>query len=138
MVYAVTRFVKVAILSLSSIFSSSFQQVECTIPKDDGTFVSYARSRVQHDNSHGPMKGGIINHPENEIENSNKEEIENWWRLLTWSKMAGDSSRHILAGTSGDNKCTEKSKDEKLEALGNGDENSRIIVQPAIQLTTAN
>lgn len=39
-------------------------QVECTIPKDDGTLVSYIGFRVQHDNARGPMKGGIRYHPE--------------------------------------------------------------------------
>lgn len=41
-----------------------FEQVECTIPKDDGTLVSYVGFRVQHDNARGPMKGGIRYHPE--------------------------------------------------------------------------
>ncbi|XP_057489401.1 glutamate dehydrogenase A-like [Actinidia eriantha] len=39
-------------------------KVECTVPKDDGTLVSYVGFRVQHDNSRGPMKGGIRYHPE--------------------------------------------------------------------------
>lgn len=39
-------------------------QVECTLPKDDGTLVSYIGFRVQHDNARGPMKGGIRYHPE--------------------------------------------------------------------------
>ncbi|KAL0452616.1 UNVERIFIED_CONTAM: Glutamate dehydrogenase A [Sesamum latifolium] len=39
-------------------------KVECTIPKDDGTLVSYVGFRVQHDNARGPMKGGIRYHPE--------------------------------------------------------------------------
>jgi len=39
-------------------------QVECTIPKDDGTLVSYVGFRIQHDNARGPMKGGIRYHPE--------------------------------------------------------------------------
>lgn len=46
---------------------SSFNQklqVECTIPKDDGTLASFIGFRVQHDNSRGPMKGGIRYHPE--------------------------------------------------------------------------
>lgn len=41
-----------------------FDQVECTIPKDDGTLVSYVGFRIQHDNARGPMKGGIRYHPE--------------------------------------------------------------------------
>ncbi|KAK9157599.1 hypothetical protein Scep_004173 [Stephania cephalantha] len=39
-------------------------KVECTIPKDDGSLVSYVGFRVQHDNARGPMKGGIRYHPE--------------------------------------------------------------------------
>jgi hypothetical protein len=39
-------------------------QVECTIPKDDGTMASFIGFRVQHDNARGPMKGGIRYHPE--------------------------------------------------------------------------
>jgi glutamate dehydrogenase/leucine dehydrogenase len=39
-------------------------QVECTIPKDDGTLASYVGFRVQHDNARGPMKGGIRYHHE--------------------------------------------------------------------------
>lgn len=38
--------------------------MECTIPKDDGSLVSYVGFRVQHDNARGPMKGGIRYHPE--------------------------------------------------------------------------
>lgn len=41
-----------------------FDQVECTIPKDDGELVSYVGFRVQHDNARGPMKGGIRYHHE--------------------------------------------------------------------------
>lgn len=39
-------------------------QVECTIPRDDGTLASYVGFRIQHDNARGPMKGGIRYHPE--------------------------------------------------------------------------
>lgn len=39
-------------------------QVECTIPKDDGTLASFVGFRVQHDNARGPMKGGIRYHHE--------------------------------------------------------------------------
>ena len=39
-------------------------QVECTIPRDDGTLASFVGFRVQHDNARGPMKGGIRYHPE--------------------------------------------------------------------------
>ena len=46
------------------LFVVSDSQVECTIPKDDGTLVSYVGFRIQHDNARGPMKGGIRYHPE--------------------------------------------------------------------------
>lgn len=39
-------------------------QVECTIPRDDGSLASYVGFRVQHDNARGPMKGGIRYHHE--------------------------------------------------------------------------
>lgn len=38
-------------------------QVKCTISKDDGTLASFDGFRVQHDNSRGPMNGGILYHP---------------------------------------------------------------------------
>lgn len=44
--------------------SERLLQVECTIPKDDGTLASYVGFRVQHDNARGPMKGGIRYHQE--------------------------------------------------------------------------
>lgn len=51
-------------------------QVECTIPKDDGTIASFVGFRVQHDNARGPMKGGIRYHPEvgqfSDVWNQNK------------------------------------------------------------------
>ncbi|CAI9764563.1 unnamed protein product [Fraxinus pennsylvanica] len=37
----------------------SWMEVECTIPKDDGTLASFVGFRVQHNNATGPMKGGI-------------------------------------------------------------------------------
>lgn len=39
-------------------------QVECTIPRDNGSMASFVGFRVQHDNARGPMKGGIRYHPE--------------------------------------------------------------------------
>ncbi|KAL3621856.1 hypothetical protein CASFOL_034342 [Castilleja foliolosa] len=43
---------------------SIFKERECTVPKDDGTLVSYIGFRAQHDNARGPMKGGIRYHRE--------------------------------------------------------------------------
>ncbi|KAF3448240.1 hypothetical protein FNV43_RR08953 [Rhamnella rubrinervis] len=54
-------------------------KVECTIPKDDGTLVSYVGFRVQHDNARGPMKGGIRYHPE-----VDPDEVNALAQLMTW------------------------------------------------------
>ncbi|KAL3650376.1 hypothetical protein CASFOL_006779 [Castilleja foliolosa] len=60
-------------------------KVECTIPKDDGTLVSYIGFRVQHDNSRGPMKGGIRYHPEVE-----PDEVNALAQLMTWKTAVAD------------------------------------------------
>jgi glutamate dehydrogenase (NAD(P)+) len=39
-------------------------KVECTLPLDNGEIATYIGYRVQHDESRGPMKGGIRFHPE--------------------------------------------------------------------------
>ncbi|KAH9321370.1 hypothetical protein KI387_016009, partial [Taxus chinensis] len=54
-------------------------KVECTIPKDDGSLVSYVGFRVQHDNARGPMKGGIRYHPE-----VNPDEVNALAQLMSW------------------------------------------------------
>ncbi|OIW10335.1 hypothetical protein TanjilG_28086 [Lupinus angustifolius] len=38
--------------------------VECTIPKHDGSLMSFVGFRIQHNNARGPMKGRIRYHPE--------------------------------------------------------------------------
>ncbi|CAN0915974.1 Glutamate dehydrogenase 2 [Linum grandiflorum] len=60
-------------------------KVECTIPKDDGTLVSYIGFRVQHDNSRGPMKGGIRYHPE-----VDPDEVNALAQLMTWKSAVAD------------------------------------------------
>lgn len=54
-------------------------KVECTIPKDDGSLASFVGFRVQHDNSRGPMKGGIRYHPE-----VDPDEVNALAQLMTW------------------------------------------------------
>ncbi|KAJ0468229.1 Glutamate dehydrogenase B [Helianthus annuus] len=54
-------------------------KVECTLPKDDGTLVSYVGFRIQHDNARGPMKGGIRYHPE-----VDPDEVNALAQLMTW------------------------------------------------------
>ncbi|KAJ7944673.1 Glutamate dehydrogenase [Quillaja saponaria] len=60
-------------------------KVECTIPKDDGTLVSYVGFRVQHDNARGPMKGGIRYHPE-----VDPDEVNALAQLMTWKTAVAD------------------------------------------------
>ena len=39
-------------------------KVECPLVRDDGSLATFLGFRVQHDNSRGPMKGGIRYHPQ--------------------------------------------------------------------------
>ncbi|KAF2299165.1 hypothetical protein GH714_030870 [Hevea brasiliensis] len=59
--------------------------VECTIPKDDGSLVSYVGFRIQHDNARGPMKGGIRYHPE-----IDPDEVNALAQLMTWETAVAD------------------------------------------------
>jgi glutamate dehydrogenase (NAD(P)+) len=54
-------------------------KVECTIVRDDGTLATFTGFRVQHDNSRGPMKGGIRYHPE-----VDPDEVNALASLMTW------------------------------------------------------
>ncbi|XP_028804316.1 glutamate dehydrogenase 2-like [Neltuma alba] len=60
-------------------------KVECTIPKDDGSLVSYIGYRVQHDNARGPMKGGIRYHHEVNID-----EVNALAQLMSWKTAVVD------------------------------------------------
>ncbi|WCJ25753.1 Glutamate dehydrogenase [Euphorbia peplus] len=60
-------------------------KVECTIPKDDGSLVSFVGFRIQHDNARGPMKGGIRFHPEVE-----PDEVNALAQLMTWKTGVAD------------------------------------------------
>ncbi|GAU29281.1 hypothetical protein TSUD_226520 [Trifolium subterraneum] len=60
-------------------------KVECTIPKDDGSLVSYVGFRIQHDNARGPMKGGIRYHPE-----VDPDEVNALAQLMTWKTAVVD------------------------------------------------
>ncbi|KDP39958.1 hypothetical protein JCGZ_03489 [Jatropha curcas] len=60
-------------------------KVECTIPKDDGSLVSYVGFRIQHDNARGPMKGGIRYHPE-----VDPDEVNALAQLMTWKTAVAD------------------------------------------------
>src|SRR6187401_1751196 len=54
-------------------------KVELTIARDDGTQATFTGFRVQHDNSRGPMKGGIRYHPE-----VDPDEVNALASLMTW------------------------------------------------------
>lgn len=54
-------------------------KVECNITRDDGTVATYEGYRIQHDNSRGPMKGGIRYHP-----HVDAAEVNTLAALMTW------------------------------------------------------
>jgi glutamate dehydrogenase (NAD(P)+) len=54
-------------------------RVECTLLCDDGTVSTMTGFRVQHDNSRGPMKGGIRYHPQ-----VDPDEVNALASLMTW------------------------------------------------------
>jgi glutamate dehydrogenase (NAD(P)+) len=54
-------------------------KVECTLLRDDGTIATFTGFRVQHDNSRGPMKGGIRYHPD-----VDPDEVNALASLMTW------------------------------------------------------
>lgn len=54
-------------------------KVECSIARDDGSIGTFVGFRVQHDNSRGPMKGGIRYHPE-----VDPDEVNALASLMTW------------------------------------------------------
>jgi glutamate dehydrogenase (NAD(P)+) len=60
-------------------------KVECNILKDDGTLATFVGFRVQHDNSRGPMKGGIRYHPQVDID-----EVNALAQLMTWKTAVVD------------------------------------------------
>jgi glutamate dehydrogenase (NAD(P)+) len=54
-------------------------KVECTLRRDDGSLATFTGFRVQHDNSRGPMKGGIRYHHE-----VDPDEVNALAALMTW------------------------------------------------------
>lgn len=54
-------------------------KVECTLRRDDGGVSTYLGYRVQHDQSRGPMKGGIRYHPD-----VDPDEVNALASLMTW------------------------------------------------------
>ena len=60
-------------------------KVECSFIKDDGSLATYVGFRIQHDNSRGPMKGGIRYHPE-----VDQDEVLALASLMTWKTAVVD------------------------------------------------
>lgn len=60
-------------------------KVECSFTRDDGTHATYVGFRVQHDNSRGPMKGGIRYHHQVDID-----EVNALASLMTWKTAVVD------------------------------------------------
>src|SRR5882757_11277373 len=54
-------------------------KIECSLVRDDGSVDTLVGYRVQHDNSRGPMKGGIRYH-----EQVDHDEVNALASLMTW------------------------------------------------------
>jgi glutamate dehydrogenase (NAD(P)+) len=54
-------------------------KVECPLTRDNGGVATYVGYRVQHDNSRGPMKGGIRYHPQ-----ADEDEVTALASAMTW------------------------------------------------------
>jgi glutamate dehydrogenase (NAD(P)+) len=54
-------------------------KVECSFVRDGGALATFVGYRVQHDNSRGPMKGGIRYHPQ-----VDPDEVNALAALMTW------------------------------------------------------
>jgi glutamate dehydrogenase (NAD(P)+) len=60
-------------------------QVQVTIERDNGELANFIGFRVQHDNSRGPMKGGLRYHPEVDLD-----EVRALASLMTWKTAVVD------------------------------------------------
>src|SRR3954470_2197828 len=54
-------------------------QVEVPVELDNGELATFIGFRVQHDNSRGPMKGGLRYHPQVDLD-----EVRSLAALMTW------------------------------------------------------
>ena len=60
-------------------------QVQVAIERDNGEIATYVGYRVQHDDSRGPMKGGLRYHPAVDID-----EVRSLAALMTWKTAVVD------------------------------------------------
>ncbi len=85
-------------------------KVECTIAMDDGTTGTFVGFRVQHDDSRGPMKGGIRYHHE-----VDPDEVNALASLMTWKTAVVDLP--YGGGKGGINVDPRKLSERELERL---------------------
>jgi glutamate dehydrogenase (NAD(P)+) len=60
-------------------------QVQVTFERDNGDLATFVGFRVQHNNSRGPMKGGLRYHPEVDLD-----EVRSLASLMTWKTAVVD------------------------------------------------
>src|SRR5271170_7119641 len=60
-------------------------KVECVIELDSGELATFTGFRVQHDNSRGPMKGGLRYHPQ-----VDPDDVNALASLMTWKTAVAD------------------------------------------------
>jgi glutamate dehydrogenase (NAD(P)+) len=60
-------------------------QVQVSFERDNGEIATFLGFRVQHDNSRGPMKGGLRYHPEVDLD-----EVRSLASLMTWKTAVVD------------------------------------------------
>ena len=77
-------------------------KVECTIALDDGGTSTFVGFRVQHDDSRGPMKGGIRYH--NEVD---PDEVNALAALMTWKTALLDVP---FGGAKGGVNCSSRAR----------------------------
>ncbi len=85
-------------------------QVQVTIERDNGDLATFIGFRVQHDNSRGPMKGGLRYHPE-----VNLDEVRSLASLMTWKTAVVDLPYGGAKGGIGVNPATMSARE--LERL---------------------
>src|ERR1044071_7658437 len=60
-------------------------QVQIPVEMDDGHLETFVGYRVQHDDSRGPMKGGLRYHPDVDLD-----EVRSLASLMTWKTAVVD------------------------------------------------
>ena len=89
-------------------------QVQVTIELDNGELANFVGFRVQHDNSRGPMKGGLRYHPEVDLD-----EVRALASLMTWKTAVVDLPYGGAKGGIGvdPNSLSEKEKERLTRAF---------------------